>query len=263
MRSEKTKARRGVIGLALSLLVAGGVSASAADFTWHGKVAAGKGVEVEGLNGRIRATLSAGDEVTVTASKHGTKSDPAEVDVRLVEHGDGVTICSVYPAPAGRTTNECAPGEGGRMGTDNNDVAVDYEIGIPKGVRFKAHNVNGSIEAEGMTAAVDVRTVNGALRLTTAGAVVGKTVNGAIDVTVNGLGGDVRLETVNGAATLALPASVNASIEGQTVHGVIASDFPWSIEGHHVGKHVRGSLGSGGPVISVRSVNGALTFRKR
>ena len=37
----------------------------------------------------------------VTATKTGRKSNPAEVEIRVVEHAEGVTICAVYP-PARR-----------------------------------------------------------------------------------------------------------------------------------------------------------------
>jgi hypothetical protein len=261
MTQTRAYAVKGVVGFAASLLILGGGAAYGQDFTWQGKVAADKTVEVKGLNGRIRATASSGDEVTVTATKHGERSDPAEVDVRVVEHAEGVTICTVYP-PAGESANDCSPGAGRHMHTDNNDVRVDYEIGIPKGVRFKAHNVNGAIEASGLTAAVEAHSVNGGLLLTTAGSVSAKTVNGSIDVTVRALGGGLHLATVNGTAKLVLPSAVNANLEAKTVHGAIESDFPLPVEGHYAGKHMSGVLGSGGPQISVHSVNGSLTLRK-
>jgi len=262
MTQTRAYAVKGIVGFAASLLILGGGAAYGQDFTWQGKVAADKTVEVKGLNGRIRATASSGDEVTVTATKHGTKSDPKQVDVRVVEGADGVTICSIYPPPAGGAANGCAPGEGQHMHTDDNDVQVDYEIAIPKGVRFKAKNINGAIEASGLTAAVEAHSVNGGLLLTTAGSVSAKTVNGSIDVTVRALGGGLHLATVNGTAKLVLPSAVNANVEAKTVHGAIESDFPLPVEGHYAGKHMSGVLGSGGPQISVHSVNGSLTVRK-
>jgi len=263
MTRKEAYAVKGIVGFALSLFMLGGSGAYGQDFTWHGKVAVDKTVEVKGLNGRIRAKASTGDEVTVTATKHGTKSDPKQVDVRVVEGADGVTICSIYPPPAGGAANGCAPGEGQHMHTDDNDVQVDYEIAIPKGVRFKAKNINGAIEAAGITAAVEAKSVNGALLLTTAGPVSGKTVNGSIDVTVNALGSGLHLATVNGAAKLVLPPATNANLDAKTVHGTIESDFPLPVHGHHVGKSLSGAIGSGGPEISVHSVNGSLSLRKR
>jgi hypothetical protein len=43
------------------------------------------------------------------ATKHGRRSDPAEVEIEVVEHAGGVTICAVYPSPGSRP-NECRQG---------------------------------------------------------------------------------------------------------------------------------------------------------
>ena len=84
---------------ALALVVAG--PATAEDFAWRGRVGAGQTLEIRGVNGGITADASGG-EVEVTAVKRGRNSDPASVEVKVVEHGGGVTICAVYPS-RGRT----------------------------------------------------------------------------------------------------------------------------------------------------------------
>ena len=63
--------------VAAAILLGGPVAAE--DFQWHGRVAAGKTVEIKGVNGAIDATAADGDEVEVTATKRGRRSDPGSV----------------------------------------------------------------------------------------------------------------------------------------------------------------------------------------
>lgn len=106
---------------------------------WRGSVAAGKTLEVRGINGTIRAEAATDRQAFVTAEKTARRDDPADVSIEVVEHEGGVTICAVYPGSG----NRCAPG-GGRMNVRNNDVEVDFVVRVPAGVLFAADDVNGS-----------------------------------------------------------------------------------------------------------------------
>ena len=135
-----------------AILVGGPVAAE--DFQWRGRVAAGKTVEIKGVNGAIDATAASGDEVEVTATKKGRRSDPGSVRIEVVEHGEGVTICAVYPDVDGRR-NECRAGDGGHMNTRDNDVSVHFTVRVPRGVAFAPRTVNGDVEAEGLEGDVE------------------------------------------------------------------------------------------------------------
>jgi hypothetical protein len=106
------------------------------DFEWSGKIAAGKAIEIKGINGGIEVEPTNGTEVKVSAEKNAHKSDPASVSIEVIEHDGGVTICAVYPTPKGERANECQPGAGGHMNTRNNDVDVEFRVQVPAGVRF-------------------------------------------------------------------------------------------------------------------------------
>src|SRR5574341_2648798 len=96
--------------------------AAGQDFSWKGRVAAGKVLEIKGVNGDIRALSASGDQIEVTATKHARRSDPDEVEIRVVEHADGVTICAVYPTPPrARRENSCTPGDEWSSHTEDND----------------------------------------------------------------------------------------------------------------------------------------------
>ncbi len=156
--------------------------AAAQDFKWHGALARGKTLEISGVNGSIVASRASGNEAEVTAVKHGRKSDPADVEIRVVEHADGVTICAIYPARRGRR-NSCERG-GSDQRNENNDVEVRFTVKVPAGVEFEGETVNGDITATDLPADVEVSTVNGDIEVTAAGRVEATTVNGSIDATM-------------------------------------------------------------------------------
>jgi len=237
--------------------------AAAEDFQWHGKVAAGKTVEIKGVNGAIDATLADGDEVQVSATKRGRKSDPDDVRIEAVEHAGGVTICAVYPDVDGGR-NECLPGEGGRMRTRNNDTEVHFTVRIPRGVGFSPKTVNGDVEATGLEGNVDASTVNGSIQVATTGRVEAKTVNGSIRAQAGRADwtGDAEFKTVNGSITLTLPSSTGAEVRAETVNGEIETDFPLTVTGRISKRRLAGTIGAGGRTLELATVNGSIHLRK-
>src|SRR6266566_4105761 len=153
--------------LLTTALCVGAVAAlTAQDFNWHGKLAAGKRLEVKGVNGDVRAVLASGAEAVVNARKHSRRSDPEEVEIRVVESDAGITICAVYPTPRrAREENTCEPGDHWRSSTDNNDVVVDFEVQVPTGVEFNGQTVSGEMSAEGLKSDAHVSTVNGSVKV--------------------------------------------------------------------------------------------------
>ncbi len=235
---------------------------TAEDFKWSGRVAPGKSIEIKGVNGGISAEPSTGAQVEVVARKSGRKSDPDEVTIEVIEHAGGVTICAVYPTPRGDRPNECGPGEKGRMNTRNNDVQVEYTVRVPAGVRFIGRTVNGNIEARGLKADVEAYTVNGSIGLTTRGVARATTVNGSIDAEMGTASTDaLEFETVNGGITLTVPAGSGAELHASTVNGDISTDFPLTVRGKFSRRSISGTIGRGGPNLSMTTVNGDIRLR--
>ncbi len=224
-------------------------------WTWHGAIAPGKTLEIRGVNGSIRAEASTGSEVEVTADKHGRDDDPASVHIEVVPHEGGVTICAVYPGHS----NTCEPG-GGHMRVRDNDVQVQFVARIPAGVAFDGNNVNGAVEASGLSARTDLSTVNGSVTLeTSSGDASGTTVNGGVRATVRGAGqGRLTFETVNGSVDLSLSSGLSADLSAETVNGSIESDFPITLTGRINPRHLEGRIGQGGRSLRLRTVNGGI-----
>lgn len=229
------------------------------EFRWTGAVDRGDMVEIRGINGGISATPASGDRVEVVAVKSGRRSDPAEVRIDVVEHDGGVTLCAIYPAARGERENECAPGDGGRLSAQRNDVKVEWEVRVPRGARFTGRTVNGGVEAMGLTDAVDVTTVNGSIKLETAGFATARTVNGSIEAVMGGaMQGDVSFETVNGAIRLDVDDGLDADVDAAWLNGGLEMDLPFMVQGRMGRRSAQGTLGDGGATMSLRTVNGSI-----
>src|SRR5712672_803919 len=210
--------------IAALLSVATVAGAQAQDFNWHGRLAAGKRLEVKGVNGDVRAVLASGAEAVVNARKDARRSDPDDVKIEVVESADGITICAVYPTPArARRENTCEPGDHWSSSTDNNDVTVDFDVQVPAGIEFNGQTVNGEMSAEGLKADVRASTVNGSVKVTTTGLAEASTVNGGITLILpNGkLDTEVRANTVNGDIETDWPLTVSGRFSQRRLHGTI------------------------------------------
>lgn len=233
-------------------------------WTWRKDIAAGRTVEIKGINGDIVATAATGNEVEVVARKRAKRSDTQDVRFEVVEHAGGVTICAMYPTPRGKQPNECAPGKGGRMNTSNNDVEADFEVRVPGAVAFTGRTVNGSVRATNLAHDVAAHTVNGSVRVSTTGVAQASTVNGGVDVSMGRANWSDELEfsTVNGSVTLSLPESVSADVEASTVNGSFSSDWPMTVRGKWGPKRIRGQIGTGGRELTLSTVNGDIELRR-
>ena len=248
----------------IAALALAGVQGGQDEFKWHGKVPSGGAIEIRGINGSIHAAGTSGGEVEVAAKKHARKSDPAEVEIKVVEHSRGVTICAIYPSRRASRPNECLPGGGGHNETRDNDVEVDFEVRVPAGVRLVGATVNGEVSAESLDADVEATTVNGGVIVSTRGLVEAATVNGSITATMGRADwkGPLEFTTVNGAITLTLPSGVGAELRAETVNGSIDSDFPVTVQGRVNPSRLRGTIGEGGRELSLTTVNGSIRLRK-
>ena len=252
----------------LCVSVALGVLASPAlaqdRWTWRKAVAAGRTIEIKGVNGDISATAASGGQVEVIAKKSAKRSDPDDVKIQVVEHEGGVTICAVYPPGRDGKPNECLPGEKGRMNTRNNDTNVDWEVRVPRNVALTARTVNGGVEAAGITADAAGYTVNGDVRIAATGLARASTVNGSINVRMgrSNWTEELSFSTVNGGITLELPDPLEANVEASTVNGSFYSDWPLAVRGRFGPKRVSGKIGNGGRDLELSTVNGDIEIRK-
>lgn len=203
-------------------------------------------VSLENVNGNVEITGWDKNEVQIDAVKSARdqqRLDEAKIEVE--GSGDAVHIRTRYP-------------EGH---TNNNPASVHYTLHVPAGAQLdKINLVNGSLEVSQVRGEVNANLVNGKLKAhDLAGRVDLSTVNGSNDVAFSSLANvsEVRISAVNGSINLVLPASPNANVSASTTNGSIKSDFPMQMESGFVGRHMTGTLGSGGTRIELSNVNGS------
>lgn len=251
----------------LSIFCLMAVAGLAADFEWKGQLAAGQTVEIRNINGEIQAEPASSAQVEVTAvKKAGRHGDVNSVTVQAVPHSGGVTICAVYPTPArAEGPNECAPQGRGRMNTQDNDTQVSFLVRVPAGVRLSANTVNGGINAQHLQSEVDLKTVNGSVRVSTNDIARAKTVNGSIDAELGSArwNGELAFSSVNGKVRVAIPADLSAELNASTVNGDIRTDFPITMRGKIEKRRLQGTIGSGGRELSLKTVNGGIEIARR
>jgi Putative adhesin len=234
------------------------------EFRLREPLAAGRTLQVRGINGSVSAEPSEGGEFEVVATKRARKSDPDEVRIEVVRHGGGVLICAVYPNPGGEP-NTCEL-DNNRSHVRDNDTTVNFTVRVPAGVNFEGRTVNGKVEAERLSADVDLKTVNGSINVSTTGLARAQTVNGSITAVLGSANWPAGLEfkTVNGGIDLTLPASLSARVEAKTLNGEITSDFPMTVTGSFSRRRLSGTIGSGGGdrQLILETVNGSVQIRR-
>jgi hypothetical protein len=231
-----------------------------AGFHWTGKLPPGQAIEVKGVNGDIHAMSADGDEVEVLARTSSQFSDPAEVQVKVVEHDRGVTVCAVYPSIV-KGDGACVPGPEPPT-LNGNDVQVDFMVRVPNGVRFIGRTVNGKVETSRLNGDAEAHSVNGDIRLITLGSARADTVNGSIRAAMGRLDQTSKFATVNGGITLELTPGAHAEVRARTVNGAISTSFPLAIRGRLVNKRAFGKIGGGGPELDLNTVNGSITLHQ-
>jgi hypothetical protein len=243
--------------IALAITVAAPAAAQDDTWSWRKAIPAGQTVEVRGVMGSIRATAASGNQVEVVAHKRAHSGDPSEVRIEVEEHADGVTICALYD---GRSSCDS---EGHRGRNNRNDTKVDFEVRIPRGVKFVGQNVSGDVEVTGLDARVKAGTVSGDVRVSTSDIASASSVSGSIRVRMGRADWDGKLgfSTVSGDIDVEFAGDLNADVEMSTVSGDLNSDWPLSVSSGGR-RSVRGRIGTGGRDLAFSTVSGSVDIRR-
>jgi len=128
--------------------------------SWSGVVAPGGTVELRGLNGPVRIEAAATGEVEIVVTRTGPRALFSAVEVRIVEHCQGVVACAVcQPLEAAASRRAVR-----RVSRAAATVRVDLVARVPPGLRVVASTVNDDIEVVGLTKGVEATTANGRVR---------------------------------------------------------------------------------------------------
>ncbi len=151
-----------------------------------------------------------------------------------------------------------------------------YKLKVPKNVKLEAKTINnGDVLVQNVEGAVKACNVNGAVEIRNARKVLqASTVNG--DVTINFLESpkeSIDFNTVNGDFNFELPNDFSAKVYFDTMNGDMFTAFDYQTMSPKVeksnehGKFKIGTksgveIGSGGPELSFRSINGNVYLKK-
>jgi DUF4097 and DUF4098 domain-containing protein YvlB len=217
---------------------------------------------VSNVNGSINVVAWDQNEVKLVAVKSAdTKERLADVDIKIDARPDYISVESDYGDDNWKRNSD-------RRWRDNDKVVVEYELSVPRGaVLNEIETVNGSATVANFTNVVKVSAVNGTVRATNIrGTADLSTVNGEVYADFDRLasGSRIALETVNGRVNLLIPSDSNATLKAESLNGPITNDFGLpSRKGKYVGNSLHGRLGSGEVAISLESVNGSLTVKRK
>ena len=156
------------------------------------------------------------------------------------------------------------------------DFKYQYKLKVPKAVTLEAKTINnGDVYVENVSGGVTACNVNGAVEIKNARKVLqASTVNG--DVTISFLESPktaINFNTVNGDFNFELPKDFSAKVYFDTMNGDMYTAFDYRNMSPKVEKSTKDGkfkigtktgveIGSGGPEISFKSINGNVYLKK-
>jgi len=202
-------------------------------------------------------------------SVRGTDAATSRVRFRIVTHGRSTADAENLSKQIEiATTGGRVRARGPRMG-DGQGWSVDVELEAPRDLPLTLTTANGGISIERVSGRTRFETANGGVSLSdVSGDVRGSTVNGGVTVRLDGQrwnGAGLDVETTNGGIRMTLPDGYNANLSAETTNGGLDIDFPVTVQGRlsAVNRRITTTLGSGGPPIHVRTVNGGVSIIRR
>ncbi len=187
----------------------------------------------------------------ITTSNGGIRVDGTEGAARLKSSNGRVRVDRLKGDLQAETSNgsiTVADSEGAaELRTSNGRISAERVKG-----RLDARSSNGSIEAR-----LSEPLASEQIRLVSS--------NGSITVELDQLNNnEVYAETSNASVTLRLPPNAEARLRASTSNGSISCDFPVDTGGRAGNKnYLEGVIGKGGPLLDLRSSNGAIRVAKR
>ena len=233
------------------------------DFHWQGHLKTGQMLEIINRNGQIEAKAAAGDEIRAEGLRRGNDDD-SDLFIEVVEYPDGVTICAVHAKD--KTPGRCHRGgvSSESTGWHQNRAKINFDVQVPRGVRFNARTTNGSVLARNLASVVEAVTTNGDVDVSTSEWASATTTNGGVRVSMGSAkwSGELQVRSTNGSVDVTLPASAEFKLDAATTNGGIHTDFPLTVQGNYNSKELSGTVGSGGRELKVATTNGAIKLTK-
>jgi DUF4097 and DUF4098 domain-containing protein YvlB len=234
----------------------------------NGDLGAGAaGLDFTGSGSRIRVG------VDTERNPHGVSSAlevhvPAKSRLQIESFAGSITVEGVNGTVSAETVNGSitVSGQAREIAAESVNGAVQVS---GASTHTKAESVNGSVVVRGASGDLEASTVNG--RLEVSGGSFERahleTVSGSLSFE-GGLASSATFEaeTVSGSVTLALPASVAADFSISTFSGSVENAFGPTAKpvSHYTSeKELEFSTGGGGASVSIHTLSGGITLRRK
>ncbi len=216
-------------------------------------LAPGSNVTIRSINGRVNIETWDSEKAEINITIRASDREAMERRPILVDNTPNSLIIRVEEDREGR-----------KWGWDRGWVRHEVNLKLPKSINLKISSVNGAVGVGAITGEVGVSSVNGRVEVAQAGTATGlSSINGRVTLSLLRLGeGGLRVSSVNGGVEIGLPSATNAEVDVRSVNGGIDSDLPITVVGEMKRGQLRGTIGSGGPQITITSVNGGVTLRR-
>ena len=225
------------------------------------------GLDFTGKGSRIRVG------VDTEHNPHGVISSlevhvPARSRLQVESFAGSITVSDVSGTVSAETVNGSITISGQAREIAAESVNGSVQVAAAS-THTKAESVNGSVTVRGASGDLDASTVNGRLEVNGGSFQRAhlETVSGSLSFE-GGLssGASLDAETVSGSVTIALPAAVAADFSISTFSGSVENAFgpaATRVSEHTPEKELEFSTGEGGASVSIHTLSGSITLRKR
>jgi DUF4097 and DUF4098 domain-containing protein YvlB len=244
--------------LVFSASAGGQQGRSESGFEWSRRMADGATITIRNGDGSIHVGESTSDRVEVRATKlRGSRASANDVTFDVSESRGLVTICTLYD-------RQRSCGDRNRV-SRSSSVRVEYTVLIPRDIHVNVSTGRGDIDVERAGSAVTASTGAGRVFVATErGPVNVSSGSGDVDIRIQSASADAVVAAVTGSGLIrvSLPSDFNGEIDAQSENGTLRSDFDITLLGRIEPRHIRGTIGRGGPHIRLQTGNGRIELRK-
>jgi DUF4097 and DUF4098 domain-containing protein YvlB len=218
----------------------------------------GADVIVSGINGKVDVETADTDHAEVLIVRLAKKREDLQFRKIKIDHDPSELRISVEDDRRSFFSAFGSSPEGRQRVT----------LKLPRKINFETDRVNGDVTAGEIEGGVNVNRINGRVNVAqVTGSAAFRGVNGKIDATVAKLstGNEISVTGVNGNATLRFIGEVNADVEARGHNGRVESDLPNLQEDKEARRRhgqYNARIGTGGPQIEIRNVNGNIFLTK-
>jgi hypothetical protein len=211
-------------------------------------------LEIINVNGVIEVYPASGPQVEVVARREVRTRTDEEAKARLAKTE------MVEDVGPNHVKIEMKANDQGVSFGPHGRVQIVYRVNVPAGLRTSFRTENGAVRLENSTGQITAASTNGPIvGRGLSGSVDASTVNGGIEIGLTSVNADSKIITVNGPATLTVPADIDAELDAAAVNGGVTTqdDLPLTAR-DRTNRRVTGRLNNGGPRIVVQTTNGGV-----